>query len=468
MRAAVVRKIGGPEDVEVVEVPVPEPGPFEVRIKVAAAALNPADAAVWGGFFGPLEGVEFTGLGLDAAGTIDAVGPGVLLEVGTPVIAFDARVVRPTKAQAEYLVSDLNSIAPAPEGMDLTRAATIPLNATTAYMALDHLPLRPRGTLLVTGAAGAVGGYAVELARTRGIRTVAQGRPEDEEFLRGLGATWFVSRDDELGAAVRQLVPDGVDGVLDAAALGAPALAAARDGGIYVSVRVDTLPTPDRGVVVRHTSAGPEPTRLALLSALAEVGVLTPRVAQTFPLAEAPKPTPSSPGAAGAVASSWSPDQRDSRTAAEGPDRERTTRGHRGDQDRRAGGGRMARARGAGRVRAVAPGAVVRREARGRGVGAVVPAHISDDEEPGQEVTLTIVEVEAPHRLVWEGGSPDALLGRHTFVLTQQQDDTTEFTDSEEFYGPAAPDLVPALGQLTDRSAQYGAALRTRVEHLAD
>ncbi|UXX91756.1 SRPBCC domain-containing protein [Streptomyces sp. AD2-2] len=102
------------------------------------------------------------------------------------------------------------------------------------------------------------------------------------------------------------------------------------------------------------------------------------------------------------------------------------------------------------------------------GVGAVVPAHISDDEEPGQEVTLTIVEVEAPHRLVWEGGSPDALLGRHTFVLTQQQDDTTEFTDSEEFYGPAAPDLVPALGQLTDRSAQYGAALRTRVEHLAD
>ncbi|MCX4817474.1 NADP-dependent oxidoreductase [Streptomyces sp. NBC_01239] len=287
MRAAVVRKIGGPEDVEIVEVPLPEPGPFEVRIKVAAAALNPADAAVWGGFFGPLDGVEFTGLGLDAAGTIDAVGPGVLLKVGTPVIAFDARVVRPTKAQAEHLVSDLNSIAPAPEGMDLTLAATIPLNATTAYMALDHLPLRPRDTLLITGAAGAVGGYAVELARTRGIRTVAQGRPEDEEFLRGLGATWFMSRDEELDAAVRQLVPDGVDGVLDAAALGAPAMAAARDGGIYVSVRIDTLPTPERGVVVRHTSAGPEPTRLALLSALAEVGVLTPRVAQTFPLSEA-------------------------------------------------------------------------------------------------------------------------------------------------------------------------------------
>jgi len=287
MRAAVVKKIGGPEAVEVLEVPLPEPGPLEIRVKVAAAALNPADAAVWSGFFALPEEVEYAGLGLDAAGTIDAVGAGVLLKVGTPVIVFDAPALRPTKAQAEYLVTDLNSIALAPEGMDLTLAATIPLNAMTASMALDHLPLRPRDTLLVTGTAGAVGGYAVELARTRGARIVAQGRPEDEEFLRGRGATWFVSRDEELSDAVRRFVPEGVDGVLDAAALGAPALAAVRDGGIFVSVRFDTLPAPERGVAVRHTAAGPEPTRLARLSALAEVGVLTPRVARTYPLSQA-------------------------------------------------------------------------------------------------------------------------------------------------------------------------------------
>ena len=284
-----MRKAGGPEAVEVLEVPLPEPGPFEIRVKVAAAALNPADAAVWSGRFAPREEVEYTGLGLEAAGTVDAVGPGVLLKVGTPVIVFDAPVLRPTKAQAEYLVTDLNSIAPAPapEGMDLTLAATIPLNAMTASMALDHLPLRPRDTLLITGAAGAVGGYAVELARTRGVRIVAQGRPEDEEFLRDRGAAWFVSRDEELSDAVCRFVPEGVDGVLDAAALGAPALAAVRDGGVFVSVRVDVLPTPERGVVVRNTTAGPEPTRLAYLSALAEVGVLTPRVAQTYPLSQA-------------------------------------------------------------------------------------------------------------------------------------------------------------------------------------
>ncbi len=231
--------------------------------------------------------VEYTGLGLDAAGTVDAVGVGLSLEIGTPVIAFDSGVFRPTKAQAEYLVTTLNSIALAPEGMDLTLAATIPLNAMTASLALDHLPLRPRGTLLVTGAAGAVGGYAVELARTQGLRIVAQGRPEDEQFLRDRGATWFVSREEELRSAVHRLVPEGVDGVLDAAALGDPALAAVRDGGIFVSVRGDVVPAPQRGVAVHVTTAGPEGTRLSYLAALAEVGVLTPRVAQVLDLSQA-------------------------------------------------------------------------------------------------------------------------------------------------------------------------------------
>jgi NADPH:quinone reductase len=143
-------------------------------------------------------------------------------------------------------VVDLNSLAPAPEGMDLTLAATIPLNAMTASQALDHLPLRPRDTLLVTGAAGAVGGFAVELARTRGVRIVAQGRPEDKQFLRDRGATWFVSRGEELNEAVRRFVPQGVDGVPDAAALGEPALAAVRDGGVFVSLRSDVLPQPRR------------------------------------------------------------------------------------------------------------------------------------------------------------------------------------------------------------------------------
>jgi len=111
MRAAVVRKVGGPEVIEILEVPTPEPGPLQVRIKVVAAALNPADAAVWAGFFGSFEGMEHAGLGLDAAGRIEAVGPGVLLEIGTAVIAFDAAVLRPSAGPEATRLSHLSALA---------------------------------------------------------------------------------------------------------------------------------------------------------------------------------------------------------------------------------------------------------------------------------------------------------------------------------------------------------------------
>ena len=100
-------------------------------------------------------------------------------------------------------------------------------------------------------------------------------------------------------------------------------------------------------------------------------------------------------------------------------------------------------------------------------VGAEVPGRLSDGDTDEQTVTMRIVDVEAPRRLVWEGGSLDAILGRHSFVLTQQPDGTTEFTDSEEFFGPTAAELVPTLDRLRDEYSRYGAALRARVEGLS-
>ena len=97
-------------------------------------------------------------------------------------------------------------------------------------------------------------------------------------------------------------------------------------------------------------------------------------------------------------------------------------------------------------------------------VGAKIPGHVAGVDTEAQDVGMTIVAVEAPSRLVWEGGSPDALLGRHSFVLTTQPDGTTQFTESEAFSGPTAPDLIPTLDQLTQNYARYGAALKTRVE----
>ncbi|MDX6252939.1 MAG: hypothetical protein QOF10_6299 [Kribbellaceae bacterium] len=100
-------------------------------------------------------------------------------------------------------------------------------------------------------------------------------------------------------------------------------------------------------------------------------------------------------------------------------------------------------------------------------VGAEIPGRISGGDAAEQDVTMRIVDVEAPRRLVWEGGSLDAILGRHSFVLTPQPDGTTEFTESEEFFGAAAAELIPTLGQLRKEYSRYGAALHARVESLS-
>ena len=101
-------------------------------------------------------------------------------------------------------------------------------------------------------------------------------------------------------------------------------------------------------------------------------------------------------------------------------------------------------------------------------VGAEVPARISGVDSADRLVTMTIVDVDAPRRLVWEGGSLDAILGRHSFVLTPEPDGTTKFTESEEFLGSGAAEVVPTLGKLSKEYARYGAALRARVDGSSD
>jgi hypothetical protein len=101
-------------------------------------------------------------------------------------------------------------------------------------------------------------------------------------------------------------------------------------------------------------------------------------------------------------------------------------------------------------------------------VGAKVPGRVAGIDTGEQDVVMTIVAVEAPGRLVWEGGSLDALLGRHSFVLTAQPGGTTELTESEAFSGPTAPDLIPELDRLTQDYSRYGAALKIRTESQRD
>ena len=214
MKAVIIRGYGGPDVIELADVPVPQPGTGQVRIRVRAAPVHPVDIATRAGRLaehGLMAASGDVGLGWDLAGVVDALGPGADgFAAGDDVGGMRDLLTAPVGAQAEQVVLDIDAVAPAPRSVTPVAASTIPLNSLTADQALDLLALRSGQWLLVTGAAGAVGGFALELAALRGLRTVAVAAPDDEELVRRLGADEFVARTPDLGGAVRRVVPGGV------------------------------------------------------------------------------------------------------------------------------------------------------------------------------------------------------------------------------------------------------------------
>jgi len=288
MRAIGVNTPGGPDRLEVLDLPVPEPGPGELRIAVAAAAVNPTDTVL-------REGVGAGELspplvpGMDAAGIVDAIGEGVELSPGDRVVAIvDPRTPR-GGAYAEQIVVPADGVARVPDGMDLVAASTLPLNALTARRALELMRVPEAGTVAITGAAGAVGGYAIELAKHAGLRVVADAKDEDVELVESFGADRVLDRGDGFPAAVVEHEPGGVDALLDAAVMGHVVLPAVRDGGVIACVRPFDG-EPERGIdvyIVRPADYVHDGAGLAELVDLAERGVLSLRVARTFPAEEA-------------------------------------------------------------------------------------------------------------------------------------------------------------------------------------
>jgi NADPH2:quinone reductase len=290
MKAVVIRRFGGPEVLQIADVPLQQPGRGQVRVRVEAAAVNPVDVATRAGWLadaGLMVADDQIGIGWDLAGVVDAVGPAVDgYEVGDPVIGMRHLLSEPIGAQAEQLVLDSDAIAPAPRRASFVEASTLPLNGLTALQALDLLELQPGEWLLVTGAAGALGGFALQLAALRGLRTIAVASGEDESLVRRLGAHEFVARTAHLGAAVRGVRPGGVDGALDAALVGVTALDAVRDGGSFVAVSAGAAPPPLRGTRVQNVWIRSDAAQLTDLAALVDAGHLALRVAATHALVD--------------------------------------------------------------------------------------------------------------------------------------------------------------------------------------
>jgi NADPH:quinone reductase len=230
------------------------------------------------------------GLGWDVAGTVDAVGADVRrFAAGDDVIGLRDLLFAFPGAHADYVVLHEGAVAHAPSGTPYAQAATIPLCGLTADRALALAGLHPGQTLLVTGAAGGVGGFVLELARLRNLRTIAVASPDDEALVGELGATDFIARTEDLGDAVRNVVPGGVDAVIDTAVVGIVAHEALRGGGTFVGLVAPFAPPPIRGTKIILQEVYADGGRLAELSALVEAGRLTLRVAETIPLAEAAK-----------------------------------------------------------------------------------------------------------------------------------------------------------------------------------
>ncbi|PZR55180.1 NADP-dependent oxidoreductase [Xylanimonas oleitrophica] len=289
MRAIGVTTTGGPDRLQVLDLPDPQPGPHELVVAVHAATVNPTDIALREGVGIP-DGLEPPYVpGMDLAGVVVAVGDGVELSPGDRVVA----AVNPRRPQggayAERVVVPDTSVALLPDGLDLVAAATLPLNGLTVQRALELADLPPAGTLAVTGAAGAVGAFAVQLAHHRGYRVVADAADEDRELVESLGADTVLPRGDGFAAAVRAAEPGGVDAVLDAALLQVAVLPAVRDGGVLVCVRPFDGEA-DRGVRTPLVLPADYLHREGWLDEvvrLADDGVLTLRVAQTYPAEQA-------------------------------------------------------------------------------------------------------------------------------------------------------------------------------------
>ena len=279
-RAAVVRTPGGPDSIELIDVPVADPGPGEVRVRIAAATVNPVDLEVAAGFFhglGLINQPEHTGLGWDFAGTVLAVGEGVDLAVGTRVAGLVPGFDRDFGAYAEQIVVPEADLAVVPDGVDLVVAATVPVNGLAAAQAVDLLGDAPanRNRLLVTGAAGAVGGYVAALALERGWHVTGLARAEDEEFVRGLGADFTTHAE------------PGWDAVADAAVMLEEGLGLVRDGGRFVGLIPNAEPKPERGIAVSTVETHADGPRLRDLLARTEAGTFPARVHATMPLERA-------------------------------------------------------------------------------------------------------------------------------------------------------------------------------------
>lgn len=291
MKAVRYHRYGGSDVLQYDEAPRPVPGPRQVLVKVAATSFNPVDAGMRGGYLSEAYQISFPHIpGVDVTGTIAELGDGVQgWNVGDAVVAFlplDA-----DGAAAEYAIAPAESLAAAPRSVDLADAAALPEAALTAWQApFEIAGLTAGQTILINGASGAVGGYAVQLAKQAGGVVTATAKARDAERLRGLGADRIVDYIDYTHS------PIDVDGqpfdvVLNLVSTSPEQTEAligvVADGGFHVGTMTSGPENPGRQVRSQRVFVRSDAAQLAGLVSRVDLGQLRIEVADRHPLDEA-------------------------------------------------------------------------------------------------------------------------------------------------------------------------------------
>ncbi|HXV03581.1 MAG TPA: NADP-dependent oxidoreductase [Gaiellaceae bacterium] len=260
-------------------------------VRVRASSVNPADNSIAAGMLMQM-GIEYEFpviLGRDYTGVVEQVGADVTrYGVGDEVFGFVLHA-NPTVhdgSWAEFIVVPQDiSIAAAPTGVDAALAGAAPLAGIAAMTAIDALAQSEGDTLLIVGATGGVGSFAVQLAARAGATVVAPALPEDDGYLRELGVSELLPRDGDLAAAAHERHPDGFDAVLDLVNY-APDVPATlvKDGGRVASPTGAAGEGPRRTMVI----AAPTPENLERLASLLADGTLRVPIQATYELGQAP------------------------------------------------------------------------------------------------------------------------------------------------------------------------------------
>jgi NADPH:quinone reductase-like Zn-dependent oxidoreductase len=288
MKAVRIHRYGGPEELRYEDAPRPQAGPGEVLIRVHAAGVNPVDWKVRAGFMKERLNYKMPFIpGWDLSGVVDRLGPGVSRfklsdEVySRPDISRDG-------AYAEYIAVKESEVALKPKSIDHIHAAAVPLAALTAWQALfDAARLSAAQRVLIHGATGGVGSFAVQLAKIKGAQVIGTASKKNHEFLRSLGADETI---DYHTTKFEDVVHD-VDAVLDTITgdTAERSYQVIQKGGVYVSILMP--PSQEKaaahGIRAAHTFVQANPEQLGEIAKLIDSGKLKVIIEKVFPLAEA-------------------------------------------------------------------------------------------------------------------------------------------------------------------------------------